>query len=217
MTDIPPPQNDKTESITDALANLSDRIRRFTQAGSNQVSPWFDTVAMPPTHQPSPEKQVGRRCRPPDYISTLIMERDEAFFLEVASKYAQYRDPFKTLGEDSKAARRIASDERYLLDAYNLFKAAKKAESEIGKGTTFIKDTNIASPLASRAEYTTGEELVYLRAYLMFEQKITDYAPQFEQYKDGFVLTFVPLCAVRETFKTKEILAAIKAAYREDT
>lgn len=176
------------------LSNFSDRLRRFTQAGERQIAP-------------SPEKQRN------DYISTLIMEKDEAFALEVASKYAQYKEPFKTLGDDSIAARRIATDERYLLDAYNLFKAAKSAEVEIGKGTTFIKDTRITSPLAARDEYTTGEEFVYLRSYLMFEQMITDYAPQFEADKDGFVLTFVPPSAIRETFKTKEIIAAIKGFY----
>lgn len=189
--DKPSPQQ-----INDALSSLSDRIRRFTQSGGKSPAP-------------SPEKKRD------EYINTLIMERDEAFQLQVAAKYAQYRAPFKTLGEDSIAARRIAADERLILAAYNLFKAAKQAEDEIGKGATFLKDTNITSPLSGRSEYTSGEEFVYLRAYLKFEQLVADYAPQFEMSKDGYILTFVHPSQIRETFKTREILQAIKASYSD--
>lgn len=195
----PPITNDtpRYDHLRDALSALSERLARFSQAGGREP--------LPPL-----EKQRD------DYIGKLIMERDESFSVVVASKYAQYKEPFKTLGEDSIVARRIAADERYLLAAYNLFKAAKETEDEVGKGITYLKDTRIISPLAARAEYTTGEEFVYLRAYLVFEQLVTDYAPQFEQVRDGsFVLTFVKPTAVRETYKTREIFAAIKAAYRE--
>lgn len=187
----------QVERMSEALSTLTDTLRRFTQSGAKSV------------HIPlSPERERDIA------IGTLIMERDEAFSLEVAAKYAQYREPFKTLGEDSIVARRIAYDERLLLAAYNLFKSAKQAEDEIGKGITFLRDTNITSPLAARSEYTSGEEFVYLRAYLMFEQLVTDYVPQFETEKSGFVLTFVLPSAVRETFKTRETLAAIKASYK---
>lgn len=196
---FPPIENNepRTERIQDALAALSQRLVRFRQSGAKEPLP-------------SSLKQQD------SYINTLIMERNEAFSVEVASKYAQYKEPFKTLGEDSIAARRIAADERHLLAAYNLFKTAKQAEEEIGKGITYLKDTNITSPLSARAEYTTGEEFVYLRAYLMFEQLVTDYVPQFEPCQDGsFILTFVKPSAVRETYKTRETLAAIKTAYNQ--
>lgn len=212
------------ERMPDALLALAERLNRFKQ--SRSVAPISATRFANST---SPAMKLPETKTQSDYISTLIMEKDSSFSLEVVSKYAQYREPFKTLGEDSAAARRIALDERYLLAAYKLFKAAKQAEAEIGKGITFIKDTSITSPLAARSEYTTGGEFVYLKAWLMFEQKAIDYVPQFEPIKSGslksnvkeggcrlqgtFTLTFVKPSAARETYRAKEILAAIKAAY----
>lgn len=199
MGDMKPMNNEPSLRMPDALSNLRERLMRFTQSG-----------APPPPPDLTPERRRDA------YIGTLIMERDEAFSEKVANKYAQYREPFKTLGEDSIVARRIAYDERLLLAAYNLFKAAEVAEDEIGKGITFLRDTDITTPLSTRSEYTTGEDFVYLRAYLMFEQLVTDYVPQFEAVKEGYVLTFVRPSAVRETFRTREIIAAIKASYKSD-
>ncbi|MBR1912178.1 MAG: hypothetical protein IJ828_07465 [Treponema sp.] len=177
-------------TIVRAVSALSNRLARFTASNHN-------------AEPVRPLRADEIRQKKVDYF-------EEEFKLAVAGTYRKYRFPYKSLGADSSVADSLTKDEERLFSAYNLFKAVKEANEQFSKYETFIVDNVITTPLTAMEQYTTGDEFVYLQAWLYFEKKIRDYIPVMNTAPDGsFRLQFVPVAEHRWNHTDKEIFAII--------
>ncbi len=140
---------------------------------------------------------------------------EEAFKLAVAGNYRKYRFPYKTLGANSSAADALTCDEERLFAAYNLFKAVQDANREFGKYETKITGDIITTPLTLMEQYTTGDEFVYLQAWLYFEKKARDFIPYMFLQPDGttYVLRFYSAAEFHWNYKAKEVMSVIRACF----
>lgn len=140
---------------------------------------------------------------------------EEEFKLAVAGNYRKYRFPYKTLGEKSAEADSLSCDEERILAAYNLYKAVREANASFGVYETRIADDVIRTPLTAMEAYTTGDEFVYLQAWLYFEKRARDFIP-YMYLQDGgssYILRFAETSGYRWNYKDKEVFAIIQAAF----
>lgn len=140
---------------------------------------------------------------------------EEEFKLAVAGNYRKYRFPYKTLGEKSAEADSLTCDEERILAAYNLYKAVREANASFGVYETRIADDVIRTPLTAMEQYTTGDEFVYLQAWLYFEKRSRDFIP-YMYLQDGgssCILRFADASGYRWNYKDKEVFAIIQAAF----
>ena len=140
---------------------------------------------------------------------------EEEFKLAVAGNYRKYRFPYKTLGERSAEADSLICDEERILSAYNLFKAVREANASFASHETKIIDDVITCPLTQMEQYTTGDEFVYLQAWLYFEKRSRDFIPYMYLLGDGstYIIRFMPASSYRWNYKDKEVFAIIQAAF----
>ena len=140
---------------------------------------------------------------------------EEEFKLAVAGNYRKYRFPYKTLGEKSAEADSLICDEERILSAYNLFKAVREANASFASHETKIIDDVISCPLTQMEQYTTGDEFVYLQAWLYFEKRSRDFIPYMYLLGDGstYIIRFMPASSYRWNYKDKEAFAIIQAAF----
>ena len=97
-----------------------------------------------------------------------------------------------------------------LMAAYNLYKAVHEAEKQFANEHTALKKDILISSLCQKAEYTSGDDFVYLKAWLYFNQNIRDLVPIFSQDERGaFYLSFVPERLAKFTLREKEIFSII--------
>ena len=140
---------------------------------------------------------------------------EEEFKLAVAGNYRKYRFPYKTLGERSAEADSLTCDEERILAAYNLYKAVREANASFGVYETRIADDVIRTPRTWMEQYTTGDEFVYLRAWLYFEKRAKDFIPYMFLQDGGsnYILRFMSAAEYRWNYKDKEVFAIIQAAF----
>ncbi len=140
---------------------------------------------------------------------------EEEFKLAVAGNYRKYRFPYKSLGEQSSEADSLTCDEERIYSAYQLYKAVREANESFGVYETRIIDDVIRTPLTQMEPYTTGDEFVYLQAWLYFEKKAKDFIPYMFLLDDGssYLLRFMRSSDYRWNYKDKEVFAIIQASF----
>lgn len=140
-----------------------------------------------------------------------ITEREALRRSNIISYYKKFTTPDVTISED----------EDNLMKAYALFKGLRALNQGTGDEHTFIKGTELISPLAQKARYTSGGDFVYLAAWFLFEKGIEDFAPVLEEKKDdsskgaaipsaSFCLDFIPASKKAFSLHDREILGIIK-------
>lgn len=178
--------------ITDAVNQFSEKLRRFKGAGGGGISV-----------EPSGISVLERQIR----------EREDSLRNSVTASYRIYKSPFEALGKNSPRAAAVDRDEQNLLKAYELFRAVTEAEAAHKDEQTFLKAAEIVSPLSQRECYAEGGQLVYLAAWLYFEQNRRDYVPFFPQRQTGRPLTFVRAEDFRPEARDREILEIIAESF----
>ena len=163
------------------------------------------------------DKSKPRIIHENDIIQKKIQIREQDYNASIVAEYSKYLNPYKTLGKNSPIAASIDCDEQNLLRAYNLFKAVREANSSIGDINTFIKLTDIHSPLTSKDCYTTGGQFIYLQCWLIFAQNIKDFVPELvsqeENMQTVFTLQFSPFKTFAFSYQDKEVMGAVQEAF----
>lgn len=156
-------------------------------------------------------------CREDDLLQKKIDERDKDYRKAIVTAYSRFMNPFRVLGKTSREALEINEDEQNLLRAYNLFRAVKKADKEIGNASTFIQLEGIKSPLTEKMRYTTGGDLIYLQCWLIYEQGVRDYVPCLveveERLETYYRLEFVPTKSYDFNWQDREVIAEIEETF----
>lgn len=186
-----------SQNIAEVLSRFSQKLARFSK---------------------SPDAERVVPLSKDSYYAERLRERGERLREAVVATYKIYRAPIEALGERSDRAASLDKDERNLLKAYNLYKSCmeidKENQDEIG--ATYIRSVEIASPLADKAAYTSGGQLVYLIAWLFFEQRSEEYVPYFEEsgsHGAHFSLAFARADSFSFDARDKEILDIIRAEF----
>ena len=155
--------------------------------------------------------------RDDDMLQRKVDEKDKDYRKAIVTAYSRFMNPFGTLGKMSREASEINEDEQNLLKAYNLFKTVKKANEEIGDGSTFIKFGGIKTPLTDKLRYTTGGDFIYLQCWLIYEQGVHDYVPciseREERLETFYTLDFVPTRSYDFGWQDREVLVEVEEAF----
>ncbi len=148
-----------------------------------------------------------------------LKARNEKLKSAVVATYKIYKSPFEALGAKSARADAIVKDEEALYAASTIYKKCMEGQEEFkeSESNTYIKTLELHSPLTEKASYTSGGQLVYLTAWLLFEKKSSDYIPFFSQVGGTpetpamhYVLNFVKIEEANLDDRDKEILNCIK-------
>ena len=177
---------EKKPNVYKAVMDFQEKFRRFSGAAEKsepQIQKSGETLLEERIEQKQKEFEHG------------VMSAYNRFCLSAASD-----DP-----ENS-----VRTDCQNLLAAYNLYKAVHEAEKQFSNEHTALKKDILVSSLCQKSEYTSGDDFVYLKAWLYFNQNIRDLVPFFVQNERGsFSLQFVPERLAKFTLREKEIFSII--------
>lgn len=140
-----------------------------------------------------------------------IKEREAVRYNNIVSYYKKFTTPDAS----------IAEDQENLLKAYNLYKGLRTLNQQAGDQNSFIKASEIISPLTQKARYTSGGDFIYLTAWFLYEKQIEDFVPLLEKREDGregngtisFLLDFVTPQKKPFSIHDREILGIIKKEF----
>lgn len=155
--------------------------------------------------------------RDDELLQRKVYEREKDYKKSIVTAYSKFMNPFRVLGKNSREALEINEDEQNLLKAYNLFKTIKEANEKVGDGSTFIKVSEIKSPLTEKLRYTSGGDFIYLQCWLRYEQGIRDFVPCIEEVENRLEtshrLDFFPARCYQFSWQEKEVVAAIEETF----
>ena len=177
---------EKKLNVYKAVMDFQEKFRRFSGAVEKAE----------PRVQKSGETLLEER----------IEQRQKEFEHAVIASYNRFCA--NAASEDPENA--VRADCQNLLAAYNLYKAVREAENQFANEHTAVKKDFLISSLCQKAEYTSGDDFVYLKAWLYFNQNIRDLVPFFALDERGtYNLSFVPERLVKFTLREKEIFSII--------
>ncbi len=191
----------KENSLSDAINEFSQKLNRFNKADSAKLK-----------IQPSESTKFDQALK----------ARNEKLKKAVVATYKIYKSPFEALGAKSARADAIVKDEEALYAAACIYKKCMESQQEFAESecNTYIKTLELHSPLADKASYTSGGQLVYLTAWLFYEKKCPEYLPFFtqvggspEQPSIHYLLDFAKTEDASQEDKDKEILNCIKTEF----
>ena len=191
------------QNFQDALSSFSRNLKRFSDAGQSER-----TVA--PT-----ENQI---------LQKKIRSVEERLSANVCGTYKIYKSPFEALGKESKRAASIESDEKILLDSYNLYKNAMELNKNAEPADTddhqnpksavpFISKVEISCPLCARASYTSGGQFIYLLCWLYFEKGCSEYIPFFVQTENSYEMKFAPAANFSFEVHDRQVFDIVKREF----
>ena len=171
-----------TKSVSQALADFSEKFANFVAAGQNGASVKIE----------SPLKSLQDQ----------INERESERASLLRRQFLEYVSP---LTSD------IEEDDEALLKAYKLYCQLAELNETAGDATTHLRDFSITSPLCRKSEYTTPDRrFCFLRLWFAATNPDAFFMPVMEQDANGsWYLTFVEKELWKPTLLEKEIMQVV--------
>lgn len=152
----------------------------------------------------SGEKERPQPLYPKPNLQQKIAQSDEEHFNKIRETYGKFLKP-----QDAETAQ----DQEELLLAYRLFTSVNELNKTGASRQTFIRASDIATPLTQKTRYGSGGDMIYLQCWFIHEGAKVPLVPEFTRGITSLTITFVPLEDHTFTPHEKEIRDFIESEF----